>query len=156
VKVSLFEGSRNLFLAYALPCAPLRSPAVSLIKIELKTDRKSRCPRDPYVPSIFNRNLITHELVRTCWASSIAYAGNVQGRLESLQVWIIRICKPRHPLINAMFRRYRFLNRTFFYFDALVGYRCFFFCGYCFLNKLFYFRKHLQSTISPNSTLFMP
>ena len=88
-------------------------------------------------------------MVRTCWASSIAYAGNVQGRLESLQVWIIRICKPRHPLINAMFRRYRFLNRNIFYFDALVGYRCFFFCGYCFLNKLLYFRKHLQSTILP-------
>ena len=105
---------------------------------------------------IFDRNLISNELVRTCWASSIAYASNVQGRLQSLQVWITRICKPRHPLINAMLRRYRFLNRNLFYFDVLVGYRCFFFCGYRFLNKLLHFRKHLQSIMSPKSTVFMP
>ena len=73
-----------------------------------KTNRKSRCLRDPYFPLISDCNLISNEFVRTYWASAIASASNVQGKLESLEVWIACICKSRHPLINAMLRKYRF------------------------------------------------
>ena len=46
---------------------------------------------------------------------------------ESPEAWIAHICKSRHPLINAMLRRYRFLNRNLIFhnFEVLVG-CCFF------------------------------
>ena len=77
--------------------------------------------------------------MRTCWASAIAFASNVQRRLESPEAWIAHICKSKHPLINAMLRRYRFLNRnvTFHHFDVLVG--CLFsFADIVVLNKKMY------------------
>ena len=63
---------------------------------------KSRCPRNPCFLLIFDWNLIPNEFVRTCWASAIACASNVQRRLESPEAWIAHICKSKHPLINAM------------------------------------------------------
>ncbi len=55
--------------------------------------------------------------MRTCWANAIASASNVQGRLETLEVWMARTCKSKHPLINAMLQRYRFLNRNLNFYD---------------------------------------
>ena len=128
-----------------------------LIEHQVDTNRKLRCPRDPYFILISDWNLIPNGFVRTYWASLIASASNVQRRLESPEAWIAHICKSKHPLINAMLRRYRFLNRNLFFhhFDVLVG--CLFsFADIVFLNKIRYFRKHRQFIMLPKFTLFMP